>query len=59
MKVSHIISAGKVYLPAEAPWLEMFLTELVNFPNALHDDQVDSLSMALKWAEYKYLVQFK
>lgn len=59
MKVAHIVNAGRVYLPNSAPWLEAFLDELVNFPNGLHDDQVDSLSLALKWADYKYLFQFK
>jgi predicted phage terminase large subunit-like protein len=38
-----------VYLPTEAPWLEDYLHELTNFPNAKHDDQADSTSQALAW----------
>ncbi len=32
---------GKVYLPRNAPWVNDFLRELLNFPNGKHDDQVD------------------
>jgi predicted phage terminase large subunit-like protein len=44
------IEAGHVYLPKEAPWLAEFLSELLGFPNARHDDQVDSVSQFLNWA---------
>lgn len=40
------VGAGKVYLPAHAPWREEFVSECINFPNATHDDQVDTLSYA-------------
>jgi predicted phage terminase large subunit-like protein len=43
--------AGQVYLPTEAPWLSDFLHELLAFPYGRHDDQVDALAQALKWAE--------
>ncbi len=43
--------AGQVYLPKEAPWLAEFLHELLAFPNSRHDDQIDSLSQFLNWAE--------
>lgn len=33
---------GEVYLPREAPWLSIFEDELLAFPHAKHDDQVDS-----------------
>jgi len=36
-------------LPENAPWLAIYLTELLGFPNAPHDDQVDSTSQALNW----------
>jgi predicted phage terminase large subunit-like protein len=32
-------------------WVEAFINELVTFPNGRHDDQVDSLVQALRWAE--------
>jgi predicted phage terminase large subunit-like protein len=44
------IEAGRVLLPAEAPWLAEFQTELLRFPQSQHDDQVDSLSQFLAWA---------
>jgi predicted phage terminase large subunit-like protein len=37
---------GKIWLDAEAPWLRVFETELLAFPKAAHDDQVDVLSYA-------------
>jgi len=42
-----VIEAGHVWLPKRAPWLEGYLHELTRFPNAKHDDQVDSTSQAL------------
>jgi predicted phage terminase large subunit-like protein len=46
--------AGQVFLPLEAPWLDLFLNELLAFPNARHDDQVDSVSQFLKWRERRW-----
>jgi predicted phage terminase large subunit-like protein len=45
------IEAGQVHLPKEAPWLDDFLHELLAFPNARHDDQVDSVSQFLRWIQ--------
>ena len=36
--------AGNVHLPDKAIWLEEFKSELLTFPNAKHDDQVDAMS---------------
>lgn len=36
--------AGNVYLPEKALWLEEFVSELLYFPNAKHDDQVDAMT---------------
>ena len=44
------IEAGHVLLPKEAPWLAVFLEELLAFTRGKHDDQVDSVSQFLKWA---------
>jgi predicted phage terminase large subunit-like protein len=41
----------QVYLPSEALWLSTFLHELLGFPNTRHDDQIDSVSQFLSWAE--------
>src|SRR6266567_395619 len=45
------IEAGQVHLPRDAPWLHDFLNELLGFPNARHDDQVDSVSQFLCWVQ--------
>lgn len=47
---SFRIEAGQVHLPADAPWLDDYLLELLAFPYGKHDDQVDSTSQFLKWA---------
>jgi len=43
--------AGQVFLPKEAPWLSELLHEIMAFPNSRHDDQIDSVSQFLNWAE--------
>ena len=43
------IEAGAVLLPIDAPWLDDLRSEILSFPNGSHDDQVDSISQALKW----------
>lgn len=47
--VTPMIEAGRVFIPAEAPWLADFLGELGSFPAAPHDDQVDSVTQALNY----------
>jgi len=47
------MEAGHVHLPTEADWLDMFLHELLAFPNGRHDDQVDSVSQFLKWSSLR------
>ncbi len=51
MSVSAMIEAGRVLIPSDAPWLAEFRRELTMFPNARHDDQVDSLSQFLSWLD--------
>lgn len=41
---------GFISLPAEAPWLAELRHELLGFPNARYDDQVDALSQFVAWA---------
>lgn len=47
--VTPLIEAGKVFLPENAPWLFDYIEELSAFPNAEHDDQVDSTTQALSF----------
>ena len=46
---SAVIENGRVSLPAQAPWLSDYERELMAFPKARHDDQVDSTSQFLEW----------
>lgn len=38
-------SMGRVYLPSKAPWLDEFVSEMLMFPAAKHDDQVDAFGL--------------
>jgi predicted phage terminase large subunit-like protein len=40
---------GRVFFPKQAPWLADLEAELFAFPNAPHDDTVDSISQALAY----------
>lgn len=41
-----MIANGRIFFPRAAPWLSEWEHELLLFPNAAHDDQVDVLSHA-------------
>jgi predicted phage terminase large subunit-like protein len=47
--ISAMIEAGQLFLPREAAWLAAFCSELLGFPNARHDDQVDALAQLMTW----------
>lgn len=49
--VEPLFESGNVYLPDESlcPWVMAYIEEMVAFPNALHDDQVDATSQALTY----------
>jgi predicted phage terminase large subunit-like protein len=52
--VLPIFVAGRVHIcnvKSRNGWVEAFINELLTFPNGRHDDQVDSLVQALRWAE--------
>ncbi|WP_294122183.1 phage terminase large subunit [Sphingomonas sp.] len=48
--VSAQVESGQLWLPVDAPWLASFQAELLGFPNARYDDQVDALSQLLSWS---------
>jgi predicted phage terminase large subunit-like protein len=52
------IEAGHFLLPAEAPWVEAFRSELRAFPSGRHDDQVDSMTQFIKYqlANWKWVL---
>ena len=45
---SGLFESGKVLFPSNKPWMVDVVDELVNFPNASHDDIVDSITMFLE-----------
>jgi predicted phage terminase large subunit-like protein len=47
--VTPLIESGRVYIPEGAPWLPEFIANLGMFPNAAHDDDVDSVTQALNY----------
>jgi predicted phage terminase large subunit-like protein len=47
--VTPVIEAGKVFVPESAPWLDDYLDTMAAFPNADHDDDVDSTTQALNY----------
>ncbi len=47
--VSPLVESGRVFVPADAPWLDDFLDEATSFPAAPHDDQVDAIAQALNY----------
>jgi len=47
---SDMIARGLVYLPRQASWLDSFLDEMLTFPNGANDDQCDSVTQFLNWA---------
>lgn len=51
---STAFEAGRVLLPQDAPWLATYEAELLGFPNAKHDDQVDSTTQFLAWATQRH-----
>jgi predicted phage terminase large subunit-like protein len=51
--ISHLFEKGLVLLPKSASWLSDFLSEIFNFPDTMHDDQVDSITQFLSWYHTK------
>jgi len=57
--VSAMIEAGRVRLPKNASWLADFESEMLTFPNAAHDDQVDSMSQFLDWIRTSFAAKIR
>jgi predicted phage terminase large subunit-like protein len=45
--------AGVVHFREDAPWLGDLMSELLGFPGVRHDDQVDSISQALAFINWR------
>lgn len=48
-RVAPLFMAGNVFIPSDEHWSKEYLSELVSFPGAPNDDQVDATSQALAW----------
>lgn len=48
--ISGALEAGRVLFPKDAPWLAELERELLAFPGGKHDDQVDSVTQYVMWA---------
>jgi len=51
--VTSLFEAGRVLFPYDAPWLKELEAELFMFPLGRHDDQVDSITQALRYMKEK------
>ena len=38
---THILEAGRVHIPQDAPWVDEYVKEMILFARARHDDQVE------------------
>lgn len=43
--IRGMMALDGLYVPADAPWLEALMAELMTFPMGSHDDQVDALGL--------------
>jgi predicted phage terminase large subunit-like protein len=50
-EVTPLITAGEVYLPEKAEWIDALIKEVGQFPDGAHDDQVDAMTQYLQWAK--------
>lgn len=48
-----MLESGRVLLPREATWLDVYVRELIGFPASTYSDQVDSTSQALGYISSK------
>ena len=51
---THLFEAGRVHLPAQAPWLAEYRSEILGFPGSRYYDQVDSTTQALDYLQNQH-----
>jgi len=56
LAVSMLFEAGLVWFPRHAPWILDYEIELTTFPQAPHDDRVDSTTQFLQWIKQRSFV---
>ena len=55
MAAAGMIQTGRLFVPERAHWVADYTGELLGFPGAAHDDQVDATSQLLLWVQEKDL----
>jgi predicted phage terminase large subunit-like protein len=55
LAAADLVRQHRVWLPADAPWLDEWLDEHAEFPSAAHDDQVDVMAYAARVAVTSWL----
>jgi predicted phage terminase large subunit-like protein len=50
LPAADLLRQGRVWWPADVPWLDEWCDELAAFPAGMHDDQVDTLAYAARVA---------
>jgi predicted phage terminase large subunit-like protein len=55
--VTPMFDARKIYFPQNSPWIDDYTNELLSFPNAKHDDQVDATTQALNYLKSKKILE--
>jgi predicted phage terminase large subunit-like protein len=48
-----MVQSGRLFLPDRAHWVAEYSGELLGFPGAAHDDQVDATTQLLLWVQEK------
>lgn len=51
---TDVFEQGQIYLPEQAPWLDVYRTELLSFPGSKYYDQVDSTAQAIHYIKEHY-----
>ena len=52
-----MMESGRVWFPKNKKWSEDLLEEMLRFPNAAHDDQVDAMTMAIHYMKESWHLQ--
>ncbi len=53
-RILPIIESGRVFLPNFSEWITEFECEVFLFPKSTNDDQIDSMTQCLYWADNRY-----
>jgi predicted phage terminase large subunit-like protein len=57
LKHLNVFAQGRLFIKSNQTWTRELENELLRFPYASYDDQVDALSMYLEWASEKAIAR--